>query len=1039
MDAPPAQHLADSTPADLLEGIQRRRVVVVVGAGVSVAATAGTSGEAVASWKGLLNNGIEHCIRFGRPPVPVGWAERRRADLDSGDLDSLLLVADSIASRLGAPGGGEFRYWLKETVGSLRPTSPSVLKALRDLRLPMVTTNFDGLLERVTGLPAVTWRQDAQVEWVLRGDEAGIVHLHGHWQQPESVVLGRRGYADVFADPHAQAVLRALRTLRMFLFVGCGSTLEDLNFGALLRWSREVFPGSPFHHYRLCLDSEVAGLYSLHSAEERIYPLAYGPGYDRLAPFLRALSAARAGRRRRLRELSLGSATVAEPGPLAAAWAAIPPSPTHCFGRQKVISDLVETLCAERPLPCPILGLAGVGKTTLALVALHEERVKLRFGARRLFVRCDGATTADGLLRAIAAALGLDPGPAMKQRLFRELSAAAAVVVLDNAETPWDRDRELAEEFLAELAALPRLALVALLRGGHCPGGLPWREAIHLQPLAIDEARGAFLAVAGKRHREDPFLDRLLIALEGLPLAITLLAHQAKALPALGLLWERWTDECSELLKRADGLTPDTNLEVSVALSLRSPRLTAEGRRLASLLALLPDGAAAQDLPEICAGEATEAAVSLWKTGILVATGLAAADAPRIRLLAPIREVLSRLLPPAAVDHERMVSHYLGLAVLGQKVGEEGGGEVALRLAPEIGNLEALLGSALEGSAPAPALAAALGIGNLQRFTGLGSYGLLEQAIEAAHETDLEALEGRLLKGLGHLAFDRNDYDRAWRSCERARILFQKAGQGTSDLVGEEAYCLQRLGDIALRLLDHDGARARYDEAFSLFSIAGSLLGQASCTRRLGDIAFARLDYDDARSRYEEALRIYQGVGSPLGEANCIRRLGEVDFRRGDLQQAQYQYEHAAPLYRRIGSLLGEAECIQGVGDIALARSDLDGARSRYDEALVLYRRVGNLLGEANCIQGLGDVALRERKRGLARQLIEQALPLFERASQALAIGWCCLRLARLAEGDSRRRHHVAACRKSWLSVGRGDLVSDLDREFPEEAVTTDG
>ena len=190
---------------DLRRLVADRQVVAVVGAGVAVGAS---GGAAVASWTGLLDNGIERCVGLGR--ATPEWADRRRADLASGDLDELLAVAEQVASRLDAPAGGEYRRWLRETVGGLAVRQPEVLAALRDLGVPLATTNYDGLIEAVTGWRAVTWRDSARVERVLRGDERGVLHLHGYWEEPESVVLGIRSYEAVLRDAHAQAVLRGL-------------------------------------------------------------------------------------------------------------------------------------------------------------------------------------------------------------------------------------------------------------------------------------------------------------------------------------------------------------------------------------------------------------------------------------------------------------------------------------------------------------------------------------------------------------------------------------------------------------------------------------------------------------------------------------------------------------------------------------------------------------------------------------------------------------------------------------------------------------
>jgi hypothetical protein len=83
----------------------------------------------------------------------------------------MLSAAEKISRKLGAPDGGEYRRWLRETIRELKAEHRDVLEALRDLKVALATTNYDGLIEEVTKLPAVTWMDGAKVERVVRGDE----------------------------------------------------------------------------------------------------------------------------------------------------------------------------------------------------------------------------------------------------------------------------------------------------------------------------------------------------------------------------------------------------------------------------------------------------------------------------------------------------------------------------------------------------------------------------------------------------------------------------------------------------------------------------------------------------------------------------------------------------------------------------------------------------------------------------------------------------------------------------------------------------
>jgi hypothetical protein len=71
---------------DLAREIADGQIVVLVGAGVSIAASGGAP---AASWTGLLSTGVERCEQVV-PGPPAGWGERVRGEIGSGDLDDLL-------------------------------------------------------------------------------------------------------------------------------------------------------------------------------------------------------------------------------------------------------------------------------------------------------------------------------------------------------------------------------------------------------------------------------------------------------------------------------------------------------------------------------------------------------------------------------------------------------------------------------------------------------------------------------------------------------------------------------------------------------------------------------------------------------------------------------------------------------------------------------------------------------------------------------------------------------------------------------------
>lgn len=615
-------------------------------------------------------------------------------------------------------------------------------------------------------------------------------------------------------------------------------------------------------------------------------------------------------------EARSGAVCQVRPGPRVVPTASpLLPAAPPCFGRDEEIEELIRVVLSDNPAPVCVLGGPGIGKSTLTLKALNDERVVERFGERRWFVRCETALSRAELAAAIARDARLPTDADIEELVMAALAQAPTLLVLDNLETPWEPDTLEVEEFLGVLARCCGAALVVSLRGRERPHGVSWHDPMKLDPLADDPARRAFLEVAGQEFATDPRLDDICRALEGIPLAISLMAHQAQGEANLEGLWSRWQKKHTAILKRADGRHRLTNLEVSYEVSINGSRMTVTEapRRLLSALSLLPDGIAWRDIPVVFPDNGNEAAATLRKAG------LAFDEAGRLRVLTTLREYVGREYPPDIESQERVLSHLVDLVSnYAGKVGWEGGAEAAVRLRWEVGNVESAIPRAVAGPTPEKAIRAAVDWGQFLRFTGMGS----TRPLEAAREKALS------------LGFTE------W-----------------------QAHCVQRLGDIALRRSDHEHACTLFRTARPLYQKVKDIRGEANCIKGLGDIALALPEHDQARFLYETARPLFQQVGDLLGEANCIYSLGDIALRGSDHEQAQSLYESARPLYQQVGSIFGEANCIYSLGDVALARSDHEKARTHYETALGMYQSISEPYSIGWTLRRLARIARTDEER----------------------------------------------------------------------------
>jgi len=246
---------------------------------------------------------------------------------------------------------------------------------------------------------------------------------------------------------------------------------------------------------------------------------------------------------------------------------------------------------AERLTSIALVGACGIGKTSVALTVLHDNRIKRRFGQGRRFIRCDKfPPSLPHFLRQLSKTIGASiENPKDLTQLRPFLSTKEMFIVLDNAESVLDPHMTSAQEIYAAVEELGHLSNVCVCITSRISIFPPNFEWLDIPALSKKAARNTFYRIYKCSKRCNRVND-VLKQLDFHALSITLLATVARH--------NRWdTDRLAREWDehRTDILRTDhkNSLAAAIELSLSSLTFQALGpnaRDLLGVIAFFPQG-----------------------------------------------------------------------------------------------------------------------------------------------------------------------------------------------------------------------------------------------------------------------------------------------------------------------------------------------------------------------------------------------------------------------------------------------------------------
>ncbi|MEV0190938.1 BTAD domain-containing putative transcriptional regulator [Kitasatospora purpeofusca] len=673
-----------------------------------------------------------------------------------------------------------------------------------------------------------------------------------------------------------------------------------------------------------------------------------------------------------------------------------------------------------------ILGMAGVGKTTLALHAAHLMRHRFPEGYAHLNLGAHIVNrrplTAPAVATALLRRLGVPAAtvPLDSEELFAQcadlLATRRAVVVLDDAAT--------AAQIRPLLPTAP--ASLVFVTSRRRLAELPGSRPVFLDILPVDDAVALFTSVVGRERADDrsrivEIVDRCGL----LPLAVEIAASRFKARPSwtLGHLAQRLSRKTGRLAE----IRHDTE-SVARAFEMSYRSLPVEQQEAFRLLGVHPG-------PDI---------------------GLHAAAALLGRPVDETDHLLEALLHCHLVQEntpDRYQLHDLIVEYAHVLTQDEGGTEEAATA------LRRLLGFTLHAADRADRLLyprrSRLALPTLRQLPGAEGlmFDLDLDSNDSARKW-LDTEQSGLIVLAGHARGTGHPEAAAW-------LTHVLAGHLDSQAYWSEAHELHQASAAYWRSVSNDRceARALIDLGATLANASRYPAAQEALQRGL---ALARADRDDdataealsllggllwhqsslieAVDLLEESLRIRRTSGDLWNTARCLANIGTIENSLGNRKSSLAAYEAALPLAREFQDRTLEFRVLNNLGDLFLGMHDHESARTsferildiagddishfdlavaqanlaaslpipeQYDRAVGLYRSAlstfrstGSVRHEANALNGLGGTLLAAGRSAdasdqytLARELARSVGAAREEVTALRGLGECELTL----------------------------------------------
>ncbi|KAK0437726.1 uncharacterized protein EV420DRAFT_1667295, partial [Desarmillaria tabescens] len=672
-----------------------------------------------------------------------------------------------------------------------------------------------------------------------------------------------------------------------------------------------------------------------------------------------------------------------------------PPPPLIFKGRDSLVQEGTDNLLSDSPRPIVIMGFGGMGKTSLALKLLDDVAVKNKYGACRYFIPCDEVCSIEPtigiLIQTVMRLMGLQTTSDPIKQLYA--ISKPMILLFDSFETIWDKsNNQSVQRVLEQLNTITHITLMITMRGNIPPiDNIDWLILPHngLSSLAESSSLEVFTAISGYSDSIKTVI-KLVEKLEGWPLALMLMAYQAKILHPEVLL-ESWDKEKISLLEKPGAQSHRlTSVNISIKLTLQSPLFSKPNIfKVLSMICYLPDGIPSwrkilsKMLPDL--SERIGIISNLLQSKIIYEDSKGG-----LKILQPIQEYLKVYFQkPDIYIKQQFCIFYLNESKQFEFSISQENAKFGLS---HLNNFEWIFNEILINCNSEKELIMIYNFCYFQ-YINMKSNILLKKVITIAKNQNMQYLYALAALLLGKRLHMFSQQRAALEKVNEAMQIFE-----TIDNSLGVAQCLQSMGGILKMINQYTESKIKLEKAIQIFETIGKSLGVAQCLQSLGNILQMIDQYSEAIIKLEKAMQMFETIGDSLGEAQCLQSLGNILQITNQYSEAKIKLKKAMQMFETIGDCLGVAQCLQSLGNILWMTDQYSEAIIKLEKAMQMFETIRDSLGIAQCLQSLGDILQMICQYSEATIKLTKAMQMFETIEDTLGAAQCLKNLGNILQ-----------------------------------------